>query len=272
MRIYASVRSMGASPVTPADRGPSARAEVSRMPPTNGRSPRARGIPSVLVVSDDVIIRRGLEASLTDAGVAAQAATVSELGPPLVVLQDYVLVWLGSRRGIDPYGVIPAIGALGVSVLADVPVVGVHGGPVSAVVRLRMAEAGFRYLLPLSWLADSIDSAAEMLATASIPLTFHLETPLALRQQLGLSLSGSLEGLLAAALAVPAVVWTGYLPQSHLPITRSEVRRLRRIALRLAGLPLPRFSTYATSAFRAPPDAPEWSRVRELVRRSFDLE
>lgn len=225
----------------------------------------------MLVVSDDPIIRAGLQSVLTESGAVCWADATEQLDAATATSWDYILVWLNSPRGVDPFGAITRIGALGAAVTTRVPVVAVHaGGSVAPIIHLRLAEAGARYAVAHPWLSDNLTALAEMLARAAVPLKFHLGTPLALRQGLGLRLSGELEPLLAAAAQVPPRVWTGHLPQSHLPITRSEITRLRRIALDQAGIPAPDFSKYATSLRRAP-DTPEWPRVREVVREAFGI-
>lgn len=227
------------------------------------------GHASVLVVSDDPIIRAGLQAVLTGSGSVCWADSSEHLDASTATSWDYILVWLNSPRGVDPFGAITRIDALGAEVTTRVPVVAVHAGrSLSPLVHLRLAEAGARYAVGHAWLSANLAGLAAMLAAAAVPQRFHLGTPLALRQSLGLRLSGELEPLLAAALQLPPRVWTGHLPQSQLPISRSEIAQLRRIALEQAGIPAPDFSKYATSLRRAP-DLPEWPRVREVVRAAF---
>ncbi|WP_298045288.1 site-specific integrase [uncultured Microbacterium sp.] len=230
-----------------------------------------RGQASVLVVSDDPIIRAGLRSVLTESGAVCWADATDQLDAATATSWDYILVWLNSPRGVDPYGAIVRIGALGSAVTTKVPVVAVHAGAtIPSIVHLRLAEAGARYAVAHSWLSANLTALAAMLAGAAVPLKFHLGTPLALRQNLGLRLGGELEPLLGAAVQSPAAVWTGHLPQSHLPISRSEITRLRRIALDQAGIPAPDFSKYATSPRKAPA-TPEWPRVRAVVREAFGI-
>lgn len=230
-----------------------------------------QGQANVLVVSDDPIIRMGLQSVLTASGAVCWADAVEQLDTATATSWDYILVWLNSPRGLDPFGAITKVHSLGTAVTTRVPVVAVHAGDsIGPIVHLRLAEAGVRYAVAHSWLASNLTSLAAMLSTAAVPLKFHLGTPLALRQSLGLRLSGELEPLLVAAAQMPAAVWRGHLPQSHLPISRSDVSRLRRISLDQAGIPAPDFSKYATSLRRAP-DTPAWPRVREIVRAAFEL-
>jgi hypothetical protein len=145
-----------------------------------------------------------------------------------------------------------------------------HAG-VGPFVRLRLAEAGVRYLVPDAWLADHLDSLADRIRAADIPIRYHLETPLAIRQSLGLSLAGELAPLVDAALAVPAEVWTSGAALDRLPLSRADVRRLRSLALHAAGVPAPDFSRYASS-LRAAPTTPEWVTVRTIVRAALEIE
>lgn len=228
------------------------------------------GQASVLVVSDDPIIRAGLQAVLTESGAVCWADETAHLEPTSASSWDYILVWMNSPRGIDPFGAISRIRALGTAVTTRIPVVAVHSSPLNPIVQLRLAEAGVRYALPHQWLSENLPALADMLAEANVPLKFHLDTPLALRQRIGLRLSGEIEALLDAAALAPDKLWKGHLPQSHLPIARSEITRLRRIALEQAGIPAPEFGKYASSLRRAP-DTPEWPRVRDIVRQAFGV-
>jgi CheY-like chemotaxis protein len=231
----------------------------------------APGQASVLVISDDAIIRAGLGTVLTESGAICWADSTDNFNPATALVWDYILVWLNSRRRLDRFGAIPRIGALDSRTTTQVPVIAVHSGDVNALVRLRLAEAGARYLIPHPWLSEHVASLAGLLAAAEVPIGFHLDTPLALRQRLGLRLSGELAPLLDAAALLPDVLWTGYLPQSHLPIPRTEISRIRSIASDQAGIPSPDFSKYAAS-LRRPPATPEWPRVREVVRAGLGID
>lgn len=229
------------------------------------------GQASVLVISDDAIIRAGLGTVLSESGAISWADSTGALSPSTADVWDYILVWINSTRGLDRFSPIQKIRALGAMTTTRVPVIALHAGEVNALVRLRLAEAGVRYVVPHPWLSEHIAELAELLSRAEVPIGFHLETPLAQRQRLGLSLNGELEPLLQVAAELPDTLWTGYLPQSHLPIGRSEIVRLRRIAAERAGIPAPDFSKYAASLRRAP-DTPEWPRVREVVRVAFGFD
>ena len=225
---------------------------------------------SVLVVSDDPIIRAGLQAVLTDSGAVCWADETAHLDLATVASWDYMLVWMSSPRGIDNFGPISRIKALGTKITTRIPVVAIYSEAPNAIVQLRLAEAGVRYAMPHVWLSDHLPALADLLSAAEVPLSFHLDTPIALRQRIGLHLSGEIEALLEAAALAPDKLWNGHLPQSHLPVARSEITRLRRIALEQAGVPAPHFSKYASS-LRRPPETPEWPRLRELVRQAFGL-
>ena len=231
----------------------------------------APGRASVLVISDDAIIRAGLRTVLTESGAICWADSTADLNPATAHAWDYILVWLNSHRRLDRFGAIPRIGALGSRTTTQVPVIAVHSGDVKALVRLRLAEAGARYLIPHPWLSEHVASLAGLLSAAEVPIGFHLDTPLAERQRLGLRLSGELAPLLDAAATLPDVSWTGYLPQSHLPVPRTEISRIRGIASAQAGIPAPDFSKYAAS-LRRPPATPEWPRVREVVRACWGID
>lgn len=225
---------------------------------------------SVLVVSDDPIIRSGLRAVLTESGAVCWADSTAHLEASTATSWDYILVWMNSPRGVDLFGAVSCIKKLGTPITTCVPIVAVHAGQINRVLQLRLAEAGARYAVPHSWLSKHLLALPDLLAAAEVPLKFHLETPLALRQSMNLRLSGDLEILLDAAAEFPQQVWTGYLPQSHLPISRTEISRLRRLALEHAGIPSPEFSKYANS-LRRPPETPEWPRVREIIQMAFGL-
>lgn len=228
------------------------------------------GQASVLVVSDDPIIRAGLQAVLSESGAVCWADVTAHLDPPSASSWDYILVWMNSPRGVDLYGAISRVRALGSAVTTRIPVVAIHSSRPNPIVQLRLAEAGVRYALPHQWLSENLPALANMLSEADVPLNFHLDTPFALRQRIGLRLSGEIEVLLDAAALAPDKLWKGHLPQSHLPIARSEITRLRRIALEQAGVPAPEFGKYASSLRRAP-ETPEWPRVRDIVRQAFGL-
>lgn len=224
---------------------------------------------SVLVVSDDAVIRAGLKGVLTEAGAVCWSESIDALDASIVSVWDYVLVWIQSSRGSDRFGAISRVGELGSDLTTAIPVVAVHAANVVApVVRLRLAEAGFRYLVPHNWLSSNLLQLSDLLSTASIPIRYHLETPLALRESLGLRLSGDLAELVGAAAALPPEVWRDNRASVSQQLVRSDVNRLRALALRSGGVPAPDFAKYATS-MRRPPELPEWPRVRELLRQGL---
>ena len=231
----------------------------------HGRASRT----GVLVASDDPIIRAGLRAVLSDAGVMCWSEPVVSIDPATLTVWDYVLVWASTTLGADRFDAVRRLRSIDPMITNQVPIIAVYPGNLSRMVRLRLAEAGVRYAIPHEWLSAHLGELSQLLAAAEIPARFHLETPLALRQQLGLKLGGDLEALLAAASSVPQDVWQSDLPQSKLPISRKEILMLRRVALESAGVPEPQFNKYATSLRRAP-TLPEWTRVREVVRAAFD--
>lgn len=223
---------------------------------------------SVLVVSDDAVIRAGLRGVLTEAGAVCWSESIDSLDASIVSVWDYVLVWIRSGRGSDRYGAISRVGELGPGLTTAVPVVAVHAANVAPVVRLRLAEAGFRYLVPHNWLSANLLNLSQLLSSASIPIRYHLETPLALRESLGLQLSGDLAELVEAAAKLAPSTWRKEKPPSAEELGRADINRLRALALRSGGLPAPDFAKYATS-MRRPPELPEWPRVRELLRQAL---
>lgn len=223
---------------------------------------------SVLVVSDDAVIRAGLRGVLTEAGAVCWSESIDALDASIVSVWDYVLVWIRSGRGSDRYGAISRVGELGPDLTTAIPVVAVHAANVAPVVRLRLAEAGFRYLVPHNWLSSNLLRLSDLLSSASIPIRYHLETPLALRESLGLRLSGELAELVGAAATLPPSVWRGERTSSSQKLARADINRLRALALRSGGVPAPDFAKYATSV-RRPPELPEWPRVRELLRQGL---
>lgn len=223
---------------------------------------------SVLVISDDAVIRAGLRGVLTEAGAACWSEPIEGLDPTIVTVWDYVLVWIRSSRGSDRYGAISRVAELGRDVTTAIPIIAVHGVNVAPVVRLRLAEAGFRYLVPHNWLSGNLAKLSDLLSTANIPIRFHLETPLALRESLGLHLNGELAELVDTAATLPASVWRSQRTATNPELARANVNLLRAIALRSSGVPAPDFAKYATS-MRRPPELPEWPRVRELLREGL---
>ncbi|WP_166788198.1 site-specific integrase [Cryobacterium glaciale] len=228
------------------------------------------GHTGVLVVSEDSIIRAGLTAVLGDAGVLCWSENVWTLDPATLECWDYVLVWIRATKGVDAYGAIEVVRGVDPEITARVPIIAVYSGPVSTVVQLRLSEAGARYFVPHTWLSDNITDLSRRLASADVPLRYHLETPFALRQHLGLSLGGDLGELLDAADLVPVAVWTHDLPQEKLPIARSDILHLRRVGLEKAGIPVPEEGRYST-AFRLAPLLPNWTTIRRIVREAWGI-
>lgn len=225
----------------------------------------------VLVICDDPIVRAGLRAVLSEAGVLCWSDTVDNIDKATITAWDYVIIWGTAAQGIDLHWALGQVRGLGPEITNRVPFLTVFNSELSLVARLRFAEAGARYAIPHAWLATNIHRLSVLLATAEIPQRFHLETPLALRQKLGLNLSGELAALLEAAAGLPSNVWVGDSPQRELQIARKEIQNLRRIALIDAGVPAPPFSKYATS-MRTPPTTPEWGTVRSIVRDAFGID
>lgn len=221
---------------------------------------------SVLVVSDDAIVREGLAVLLAREGVLTWTDRTDQ---PVIGggdVWDYVLVWLPSRRGIDPFGSVEWVAEASGN---GVPVVALYPNRITDLVRLRLSEAGARYAIPQGWLAGRAEGLYQLLADAELPDRFHLETPLALRQRLGLRLSGQLAPLLAAAAELDPAIWRELVRDDAPRLTRRQVQRLRHVASDVAGIPPPsgRYST----AIRNAPVTPDWREVRRVVRHSFNL-
>lgn len=225
----------------------------------------------VLVLSDDPITRAGLRVVLTDTGALCWSDSVASLDPATMTVWDYVLVWVSTPVGIDRFGAISQFNLIDPALATSVPIVAVHTGLLHPVVRLRLAEAGFRYAVPHVWLAAHLSELSDMLSAAELPARFHLETAFALRQQLDLLLSGALAPFLDAAMLVPTETWTAPHTQQELPLSRHSIRRLRRIAHELAGIPAPDFGKYSAAVRRAP-EWPEWVTVRTLVRSALGID
>lgn len=220
-----------------------------------------------LVVSDDAIFREGLVAVLAGNGVHAWPDRVDDAVVGKSGLWDYVLVWLPSRRGIDPFGCIEWISGASE---ARIPIIALYPDSISQLTQLRLAEAGVRYAIPESWLSDHVADFPALLSNASLPTDFHLETPLALRLRLGLQPVGSLSKLLDAAAALRTSVWTAPLHELAPQVDRATILRLRRIAKDQAGIP-PAPGRYSAAVRRAP-SMPDWRELRRVVRDAFNLE
>ena len=221
---------------------------------------------SVLVVSDDAIVREGLAVLLSREGVLTWTDQTDQPVVGGTEVWDYVLVWLPSRRGIDPFGSVNWVAEASET---GVPVVALYPTRITDLVRLRLSEAGARYAIPQWWLADRAEGLYQLLADADLPDRFHLETPLALRQRLGLHLSGQLAPLLAAAAELDPAIWREAVQEDAPRLARTKVQRLRQVASEVAGIPPPsgRYST----AIRNAPTTPDWREVRRVVRQAFNL-
>lgn len=228
------------------------------------------GQTGILVISEDAVIRAGLTAVLAESGVLCWSVDAGSTDIIALGCWDYVIVWIQSPNGLDQFGAINTIRALGAEIAAQVPIIVVHPAAVSPIVQLRLAEAGARYLVPQSWLSENIHELSSRLETADVPLRFHLETPFALRHKLGFRLIGNLGALLDEAALVGPTVWTHNLPQDRLPISRSQITRLRRAGLELAGIPVPDETRYST-AFRDAPALTDWASIRRVVREAWGL-
>ncbi|WP_130013924.1 hypothetical protein [Serinicoccus sediminis] len=219
---------------------------------------------TVSVVSDDPIIREGLDTVLNRHGLLTWPSSVADAVTPSRGAWDYVLLWLPSREGIDPFASISHVARLSSS---GVPVVTVYPGQITPLCRLRLSEAGARYALPQWWLSRHVESLSDTLARAELPAQFHLGTPLAIRQELGLGLDGQLEPLLDAAKQIPLEVWRNPEASASM-LARPQVHHLRGLALR-AGVPLP-LDRYSTATRKAP-STPAWRDVHRVVRGVFNF-
>lgn len=225
----------------------------------------------VLILADDPIVRAGLGAVLDQKGILTWSDPIQDVDHRTLSSWDYVIVWLSRKGYPDRYSAISAVGEIALSITATVPLIAISAQPVGALIRLRLAEAGVRYLLPQAWCVENLDLLLDCLERGDIPLDYHLPTPLALRQGLSLSLEGSLEPLMSAARGLPEKVWNGSTALQHLPMTRAQVHTFRRMAHEVAGVPAPHFSTYASS-LRGAPTLPAWVTVRAVIREAFGIE
>lgn len=222
------------------------------------------GRTTVSIVSDDPIMREGLDSVLSRYGIVSWPSSFHEALVPAAGAWDYVLVWLPSREGIDPFGSISQVGKLAAT---GVPVVAVYPGRITPLVRLRLSEAGARYALPQWWLSEQVEELSGLLSRAELPARYHLGTPLSIRQEIGLLLVGRLAPLIAAAQQLDPTVWRRpESPATMLP--RTQVQRLRQLALE-AGVPPPvdRYS----GATRRTPSTPAWRDVHRVVRGAFNF-
>lgn len=225
----------------------------------------------ILILANDPIVRAGLTAVLGQKGILSWADPIDDVDYRTLSSWDYVIVWLSRRGHPDRYSAISRLGEIPANIAATVPLLAVNAQPTGAFIRLRLAEAGVRYLLPQAWCVENLDLLLDCLERGDIPLDYHLPTPLALRQRLSLSLEGSLEPLMKAARALPEEVWDGSTALQHLPLTRARVQAFRRMAHEISGVPAPRFSTYASS-LRGAPTLPSWGTVQSVVREAFGIE
>lgn len=230
----------------------------------------AAAVRSVLVVADDPIVRAGTDAVLTAGGALCWPITTDRVHPRILDVWDVVLLLVTGASGLDQFREASLLHRLDRRLLRSAPVLVVHMRTASPTVRLRFAEAGASALLPYSWLLEAVSAGSPCITRATVPARYRLPAPEELRRSLGLRAQGSLETLLAEALELPAEVWSSHLPQSRLPIARSEVLRMRRVAYEGAGLPAPDFARFASSVRRAP-ELPEWSSVRAIVQSALGL-
>lgn len=210
--------------------------------------PRVRG--SVRVVAPEDVA--SLDAVRLAAGrpIVVNACASDEVGDHLAGVSAIRTLLAGSR--VEPSHVIAYAWA-----------------PARPHLQLRLAEAGADFLIEHGLLFESAQRFVALVHDP--PESSRLPTQWAIREHLGLAWDGDINAFLESISEVPLSVWTGSAKQTALPISRRQIRRLRELARDVAGLPAPEFERFSTS-YRAAPTAPEWARVRALVRACLGLD
>lgn len=231
------------------------------------------GATSLLIVSDDMLVRVGLEVAAHSSGIADTSSTdLLRLGDGAEGLAtfDYALVHIWPADGdLDRLRAVDAVALLAQRSLASTVIVIASLVP-KPLVSLRLAEAGCGFAFPYSVVRGDPESLFEAMRSGELDNRFALPTQWAIRQSLGLRWNGEVAPFLAFARTLPARVWTTDLPLSRLGLARSVFREVQLAARDVAGMPEPAFSRYASS-LRKPPELPEWPRVRSFVRELWDL-
>ncbi len=221
-------------------------------------------VQSVLIVSDDVLLRLGLEAALALVRIHdLRSISHAQIG----TIRDSIDVLIVDPRtstSIDHFNGIETLTELENNRTPSQISVALARSTMDSLVKLRLAEAGAQFVLPV----DHVTCCVNHLIRRSLqpPEDLRLATRWALREAEGLAWDGDLAAFLRAAESFPSDVWLKTTPQSLLPLTRRQIMHLRRLAHDVGGLPAPDFRRYSTLE-RAAPRLPEWPTVRDFVRR-----
>lgn len=253
---------------------------IDRVPASTG-SPGARWLPDranrttpdaamVLVVAEDPVFGVGLENLLIEHGQACIAVTPAMAQRFAAAIWDYVIIWPLAPGRSDRYASVSCISDL-VASMPQVTAASVRWDRSHPLRALREAEAGIQFQIDYETFATDTAGFVAELRGGAIRGSFQLATPLALRQEQGLRLTGDVAQFLAIASALPAEVWTTNRTQRALGIPRSAITGIRRAAWEVAGIPAPDYARFSSS-MRAAPEYPEWSTVRNFVRICWGLD
>ena len=228
---------------------------------------------SVLVVTDDHVLRRGLVGCVADDGIAVASMSVNQArdSDQFDAEIEFALVPIATPTNLDGFAGISAATVIA-RLRPDIVIVAILSGAVSDVVMLRLAEVGVRFGCSYDVIAHDPHRLITDLAAGGLPPAYLLATPAVLRARLGLDVVGELGGFLAAAAALPEQVWTdtGRGGSVRASVNRRQQGQLRRAAREVAGLPAPSFLRHATS-MRTAPQLPEWPTVRTFVRQCWGI-
>lgn len=221
----------------------------------------------LLVSSEDELVLAGIRSCFSRAGVAEiiplSDVTASTSGSGIGEC-DCALIHLVPAGGADRFARIAAIAELTRRRIVREIVV-VTNSRLDPVIRLRLAEAGATFVYPYRLLAVDPAQLARQIVDGTLDQRFRLKSQWAMRQDLGLRWDGLLEPFLDEVAVLPTELWLSDRAQSHLPVSRGQLRAIQLSARDVAGLPEPDFRKYAAST-RRPPELPEWPRVRAFVR------
>ena len=224
---------------------------------------RQRGI---LLLSDDVLVRRGLVAAIREQKcfcVAYSSAKTprldtllaAELGPGIHLFRG---------QGTDRYEAIETL-RLVVEHSNAPDVFAILPDDLPDIVLLRVVEAGATVGYPYSQVALEPSVLIEAAQHGNVDPAARLPTRWALRESLGFAWDGDLHSFLKHVERLPLDLWLTDRTQDRLPVSRRQLANVRSLARELAGLPAPDFHRYASSQ-RPAPVSPEWTSVRALVQ------
>ena len=214
----------------------------------------------MLIASDDAIVRGGLRAAASLAGLAdVGCISLGDCADPSTHVGpwDYVVVFLArSSAGLDRLPAVKAITDVAPTVPTTTKIALLAFDP-SPLVTLRLAEAGCAFAIPYLEVSDNPVDLFGALRRGDAPAAYAIPSQWSLRQELGLRWNGAVGPFLETAMTMPPEVWTTHRPQHLFGVGRGPFRTVQRAAKDVAGLPEPDFSRYASST-RRPPELPEW--------------